>query len=152
MKIKTYGFFDATISKVVISYIAQVKKIILLADDDADDQQLLSEALAETDDRFILHAVSSAKEVMAYLIKDLVRMPHLIILDYNMPDNNGAEILDMIKSREALKDIPILIWSTSDSTIYKRLCEEKGAMGYFQKPNSFKGLLDITNKMISYAM
>jgi len=127
-----------------------VKKIILLADDDFDDQMLLSEALQLTNDQFELHAVSSGREAMAFLRNFPDPIPDLVILDYNMPDNNGAEVLDMINSNDELRKIPVLVWSTSDSLIYKRICAEKGARSYFKKPNSFKDLLTIIRKMLTF--
>lgn len=122
-----------------------------MADDDADDQQLLSEAVQLTDPSFSLHSVSSAREAMAYLDNLISSPPSLIILDYNMPDNNGAEVLDMLRSHAAFAGIPVLVWSTSDSSVYKRICEEKGARAYFQKPTSFRELLEITRLMIGFA-
>lgn len=126
-------------------------RVILLADDDADDQQLLTEAVQLTDPGFSLFTVSSAREAMAYLDSHRSAPPSLIILDYNMPDNNGAEVLDMLRSLDALSEIPVLVWSTSDSSVYKRICEEKGARAYFQKPTSFRELLEITRHMIGFA-
>jgi CheY-like chemotaxis protein len=128
-----------------------VKKIVLLADDDYDDQQLFAEALQMTDSEFLLHSVSSARDVLAYLNSQEVRQPSLVILDYNMPDQNAAEILALVRSNSLFSTIPVLVWSTSDASIYKKLCMEKGANAYFQKPNSFGELVDTTRQMLTYA-
>jgi CheY-like chemotaxis protein len=61
-------------------------------------------------------------------------LPQLLIVDYNMPDHTGAEFLDILRQHPENETIPGVIWSTSDSEMFKTVCEQKGALQYFKKP------------------
>ncbi|HYE55212.1 MAG TPA: response regulator [Chitinophagaceae bacterium] len=126
-------------------------KIILLADDDQDDQELLREAFLITAPGAILNTVSFGKEVLDYLRNaGDENLPALIILDYNMPDLNGAEVLQKLYADARYQHIPTVIWSTSDATLYKELCEQHGAREYFHKPHKFEDILELTRQMMRY--
>jgi CheY-like chemotaxis protein len=126
-------------------------KIILLADDDLDDQQLLEEAFLLLEKDAAIHTVSSAKEVLEYLQTcPKEELPHLIVLDFNMPDFTGAEVLELIYAHTDYKKIPVVVWSTSNSPFHKSLCEEKGAVQYFSKPNSFIEISQLASKMLRF--
>ncbi len=124
-------------------------KIILVADDDFDDLEMLEEVFLKIEKNAIVHTVSCGKEVLAFLTgchaKDL---PCLIVLDYNMPDLTGAQLTELISSNEAYKHIPLLVWSTSNSPVYKRECELKGAREYFYKPNDFGQVIEMARQML----
>lgn len=128
-----------------------MKKTFLLVDDDRDDQQLLAEAFQATHQEVELLAFSSAREALHYLGLRDNALPHLLILDYNMPDHNGAELLDMIAAQPALSGIPVVVWSTSDSGKYREICERKGARAYFRKPELFQELVALTLEIFPYA-
>ena len=132
-------------------YLAGVKTIFLLADDDADDQQLLTEALQRTNPQIILRAVSSVRDALLYLKNHPQELPQLLIVDYNMPDHTGAEFLDILREYPEYQTIPVVIWSTSDSEMFKSVCEQKGALQYFKKPEQFSDLLALSQSLIQYA-
>lgn len=132
-------------------YIAVVKTTFLLADDDADDQQLLAEALQRTNPHIILRAVSSVREALAYLKDHSSELPQLLIVDYNMPDYTGAEFLDILAAHPAYRNIPVVIWSTSDAEMFKSVCEQKGALQYFKKPEQFSDLLILSEALMQFA-
>src|SRR5678816_3409905 len=91
-------------------------KFILLGEDDPDDQELLTEVFSSIDNSFTLLFVNSGQEVLSALekLKD-EQQPCLIVLDYNMPGLNGADILRELGTNERYKHIPRIIWSTSTS-------------------------------------
>src|SRR5206468_9601559 len=65
---------------------------ILLADDDIDDQELLAEAFYEVEPSIVLHSFSTGTKFMEYLEGlSPVNLPHLILLDYNIPEMNGPQ-------------------------------------------------------------
>ena len=67
-------------------------KVIFIADDDADDRELLEEAILSIENNTVVHAASSGKEVLTHLQNSQDKdLPCLIILDYNMPDLNGHQ-------------------------------------------------------------
>lgn len=128
-----------------------MKKTFLLVDDDRDDQQLLAEAFQATHQEVEIRAVSSAREALQYLELHHNTLPHLLIVDYNMPDHNGAELLDMIAAQPDLSRIPVVVWSTSDSGRYREICERKGARAYFRKPERFQDLVALTVEIFPHA-
>jgi CheY-like chemotaxis protein len=77
-------------------------------------------------------------------------MPCLIILDYNMPGMNGAEILKRLPKNERLHEVPKIIWSTSNAATYKKVCMESGASDYLVKPSKIKDLENMIRHMLSY--
>ena len=124
-------------------------KYILLVEDDPDDQELLKEVFASIDNSFILKFINHGKEILSYLEKNKNNKPCLIVLDYNMPGLNGAEILREINTTDHYDDIPKIIWSTSGSEKFKSVCLELGASDYILKPSSAKDLENIVHYMLS---
>jgi CheY-like chemotaxis protein len=126
-------------------------KFILVGEDDEDDQEMLTEVFSSIDKSFILLFVDNGKEVLSALgkLRD-DQMPCLVILDYNMPGLNGAEIVKEIGQNERYKDIPKIVWSTSGSDKFKKLCLDLGAVDYVIKPSNHTDLEKIARHMISF--
>lgn len=125
-------------------------KFILLGEDDPDDQEMLKDVFSDIDNSFILFFVNNGREVLSALEKlDDDQMPCLIVLDYNMPELNGADILKEIGTNERYKNIPKIVWSTSDSNKFKKICLELGAADYVIKPSNIMGLEKIARHMLS---
>lgn len=130
---------------------------ILMADDDADDRRLTQEALEEgrliNDVRF----VDNGEELMDYLHRsgryaapaDAPR-PGLILLDLNMPRKDGRTVLKEIKSDPDLRQIPVVVLTTSkaDEDIYKSY--DLGVNSYIVKPVTFEALVDILQTLEKY--
>ena len=117
------------------------QKFILIADDDQEDLELLSEVLLQLEENTKLHMVSNGSMVLAFLEKAKDdELPSLIVLDYNMPNMNGAEVLEQLSKDPRYKKIPKIIWSTSNNSSYIKECMEKGATTYFVKPATHKNL------------
>jgi CheY-like chemotaxis protein len=116
-------------------------KRIFLADDDADDISLFDEALREIDASIEFTAAENGKELIDKLTGSKIA-PQVIFLDVNMPEMNGWEALDTIKETSALKDIPVIMYSTSSSTKDGRRAIESGALGFYEKPTSYVKLKD----------
>lgn len=126
-------------------------KLILIGEDDIDDEELLKELFSSVDSTFSLHFVENGRKVIEHLstLPDN-HLPCLIILDYNMPELNGANILKELKDQQRYKQIPKIIWSTSQTESYKRKCLELGADDYIIKPARVNELLDTIRYMISF--
>ena len=124
---------------------------ILLADDDRDDLELLEEAFLSLDPSLLLSKVTSGREGLDYLNNcDDNMLPCLIVLDYNMPDFTGAEILETILKEDRYKKIPSVIWSTSNTNLYKEISIQRGAKQYFQKPQDFVGIITLAQQMLQF--
>src|SRR6266487_683666 len=114
MKLKELGNFPKIFTATDIQKKSKAA-LFLLADDDADDQQLFKEALNEIDKSIRCLTASSGEEALNKLKTDLKQLPDYIFLDLNMPRMNGLECLVEIKKTNTLKHIPVIIYSTSSA-------------------------------------
>ena len=122
----------------------------MLGEDDVDDQELLTEVFSSVDASFRLLFVDSGKHIVALLEKlHDDQLPCLIVLDYNMPGLNGADILKELNEYSRYATIPRIIWSTSGSDTFKNKCLELGAVDYVIKPSNMKGLVEAAQYMLS---
>lgn len=110
---------------------------ILLADDDLDDCLFFKDALDELSISTSFKAVYDGEQLMSYLKEKKNELPSVLFLDLNMPRKNGFACLEEIKHSKSLKQIPVIIFSTSyDETIADRLYKN-GAHYYICKPGDF---------------
>ena len=123
---------------------------ILLAEDDLDDQELLVVAFCSLNDSLDVIAVSSGKKLFS-LLESLPdgKYPCLIVLDYNLPEMNGSEILARINETPRFEKVTKVIWSTSNSPLYEKVCLEQGAKAYLVKPSDLQGLKNMASLMLS---
>src|SRR6476620_7146766 len=98
---------------------------ILWADDDIDDLMLMRHVLQDLGDDYNITEVHNGQEALDYLEDSKVKdeLPCLIILDMNMPILDGKETLAKLKKDEALKDIPVVFFTTSSSQMDKMYCK-----------------------------
>lgn len=131
--------------------------LILMADDDADDCMLTKEALSESRLANDLRFVYDGEELMDYLCHRgkfqapaSAPRPGLILLDLNMPRKDGREALREIKSNPALRQIPIVVLTTSkaEEDIFRTY--DLGANSYIIKPVTFEGLVSVIKTLGHY--
>src|ERR1044072_8474795 len=129
---------------------------ILIAEDDADDRFLLQAAFEENGFTDKLHFVENGVEVLDYLQSladsNATNFPRFILLDLNMPKKDGREVLKELKQHTQLKNIPVVIFSTTNNEQEMRRCYELGANSYITKPNNFEHLLKIVANLRGYWM
>lgn len=131
---------------------AENKLRLLMADDDAEDLELMEDAFSETaqGDDLHLYKLDDGKRVVDYLehLPDEA-LPCLIILDYNMPGMKGSEVLSKLCQLPRYEKIPKVILSTSSAPIHIEECKRNGSAAYFVKPNNLDELKDLAQKMIA---
>lgn len=106
---------------------------VLVVDDDADDHQLLREAIGKNIPETIVESVYDGDEALKYL-STCSEVPDLIVLDINMPRLNGADTLSLIRENKHLKNIPVAVFTVSTSPEHRQLMLEKGANAFYSKP------------------
>jgi len=130
---------------------------ILMADDDAEDQLMATEILAEcrwpTDQRFVEHG----EELMDYLLRrreysEWARSPRpgLVLLDLNMPRKDGREALKEIKADHALRQIPIVVLTTSRNEEDIYYSYDHGLCSFITKPRTIDSLVETLNTLSRY--
>ena len=117
-------------------------KNILLIDDDQDDQEIFVNALDKITNDLEYVAYTNASEALSKLEKKELT-PDVIFLDLNMPIMSGQEFLKEIKSKVSLRQIPIIIFSTSSNPATIAETKELGAHNFITKPNKFHALVDL---------
>lgn len=106
---------------------------ILLADDDPDDRFFFDLVLKDLAIPTQLTTVEDGVKLMDYLIKHSDKRPDVLFLDLNMPRKNGSECLTEIKNKPKLKDLPVIIYSTSLHEDIADILYKKGAHYYIRK-------------------
>lgn len=124
---------------------------ILLADDDIDDCHFFNEALEVLPVDTKLKIVNDGVELMAYLSENTEQLPHVLFLDINMPRKNGFECLSEIKHHEQLKDLPVVMFSTSNERDKINILFKNGADVYIRKPSNFAQLVQVINHALPMA-
>lgn len=124
--------------------------IILIADDDLDDLELLEEMLLHLNEHTTVHTVTSGREITQFITNcEPDYLPHLIVLDYNIPDMNGLDIFRVIQGYSYLRHVPVVFWSTSNATSLKAACEQAGAYTFVTKPTSVQDVQAFAQQLIS---
>jgi len=125
---------------------------ILIADDDSDDIQLTKDCLDVNNLPVHVNDVGDGQILLDHLRKmtevaNAKELPQLILLDINMPRKNGFEALEELKQNEALRKIPVVIFSTSRATKDVERAYELGASCFVNKPNSIEEWCDKMGKL-----
>jgi CheY-like chemotaxis protein len=79
-----------------------------------------------------------------------VPRPGIILLDLNLPETDGRDVLRQIKSDQSLKSIPVVVFTTSDSEKDISECYSSGANSYITKPVDLERLLDVMSMLRTY--
>jgi CheY-like chemotaxis protein len=130
---------------------------VLLADDDPDDRMLVEEAFSEIDSSYDLRFVDDGEELMDYLrhegrfLEDTAApKPALILLDLNMPKKDGREAASEIKADPALRQIPIVVLTTSTSEEDVLHTYGVGVNSFVSKPVTFEGMLALAREVSNF--
>lgn len=126
---------------------------ILLADDDADDRLLFDEVFTDLpESEYKLITAENGDGVIAYLEDEPNddELPHLIILDQNMPLRSGKETLIYLKAASRYRHIPVIIYSTYNDKTFIADCEALGVNAVVSKPDSYEGYVKMINTFLKY--
>jgi len=106
---------------------------VLLADDDRDDRYFFEKVLKGLLIPTKLKMVNDGAQLMDYLSKNIDSLPDVLFLDNNMPRKTGAQCLIEIKGDEKLKEIPVIMCSTSSGYDFANEFYKNGAHYYLHK-------------------
>jgi len=121
---------------VVAAVMAKVS--VLLVEDSPGDARLILEAFKESKIDTDVHVVEDGVEAIAFLKQEGLyaneTRPDLILLDLNLPRKDGREVLSEIKNDDDLKQIPVLVLTTSNQTQDIITSYERHANSFITKP------------------
>jgi CheY-like chemotaxis protein len=124
-------------------------RTVLMADDDADDCLLTRDAFRRGQVREELRCVGDGEA----LIKDLRSRgdkPTLILLDLNMPRMNGIEALKEIKADPDLREIPVVVLTTSSAEDDIAKSYQLGANSFITKPHGLESYQEMVKSLSRY--
>jgi CheY-like chemotaxis protein len=123
--------------------------IILLADDDMDDCLFFKEAVEELSLPAQLSTIHDGEQLMRHLNDETNELLDVLFLDLNMPRKNGFECLSEIKGNQRLKQLPVIIFSTSFEQGVVNLLYKNGAQYFLRKPSEFLQFKKIIHQTIN---
>jgi CheY-like chemotaxis protein len=110
---------------------------LLLVDDDSDDVSIFREALQEVDPAIGFHSAKNGIVALEFLLDYHTVNPALVFIDINMPQMNGWQCLAELKKHNTLKQIPIVMYSTTALKTDMQKALDMGALALYQKPERY---------------
>jgi CheY-like chemotaxis protein len=130
---------------------SKAKNIVFYADDDTDDLELVREAFYKYTNNVEVITAKDGVQALSYLksLNEDTPLPCLIILDVNMPLLNGRDVLNKIKEMAHLFSVPVVLFSTSSSTLDKEFAKKYDA-GFVTKPLDISQMEMITEMFVDH--
>jgi CheY-like chemotaxis protein len=122
---------------------------LLLVDDDAIETMKFERALVKLNLNHKLTCLKNGAQALDYL-EATSQPPDVILLDLHMPIINGIEFLEATTKHPAIRCIPKVILSTSNSEKEKESCYFRGAAGYIVKPLKYEDYVQTIARILNY--
>ena len=123
---------------------------LLLVEDDQIDARTVRRALEELGVADSMVHLTNGEEAMDYLRSAVNETPCLILLDLNMPRMNGVELLREIKGDPALRQIPVVVLTTSNEDRDVLGTFEHSVAGYMVKPLDYRRFVQTLHAITEY--
>ena len=130
---------------------------VLTVDDSEDDTLLFQRACRKIEVSFGLYTVNDGQRGIDYISgadafanRQQYPLPDLLLLDLKMPKKNGFEVLEWVREQSVSKNLPVIIFTSSENDGDIQQAYEKGANWYVMKPVNYNDLLKIANTINSY--
>jgi two-component system, chemotaxis family, response regulator Rcp1 len=126
---------------------------ILLVEDSPSDVRLVREALKQAPLEVEITLARDGVEAMEHLHKSeagLVNRPDIILLDLNLPRKNGREVLAEVKASPKLKQIPVLVMTSSKADEDITQAYNLNANCYITKPSDLQDYVDVVNSIENF--
>ena len=124
---------------------------VLLVEDDPADVLLIEEAFADNKVRNRLHVVSDGVEALQFLRREGqyadAPQPDLVLLDLNLPRMDGREVLAAVKADERLRQIPVVVLTTSKAEEDVLRSYKLHANAYVTKPVDFDRFIEVVRQI-----
>lgn len=118
-------------------------KNIVFIDDDEDDRMVFGDVIRKLYPEMLYNDFSNAEDAISYLECDVIMSPDVVFLDINMPLKDGFYVLRNIKKKERLKNIPVIMFSTSKNPADMEKAKKLGAVGFAVKPSEISVLSSV---------
>ena len=127
---------------------------ILLVEDNEGDVGIIEEVFKETNFRNTLHVAEDGEEAILFLYSEGKfsgsQHPDLILLDLNLPKKDGREVLREIKEDSNLKNIPVIVLTTSTAEKDILRAYDLHANAYITKPLDYNQFLTVVESIVNF--
>jgi two-component system response regulator len=130
---------------------------VLLVEDSPADQEILRRAFQQSAPGHDLRSVLDGESAMKYLLRreDFIEggdapRPSLILLDLNLPNLSGREVLERVRANPDLRHIPVVILTTTQAPHEIAECYRLGANCFLTKPSSFTEFADLIGRTCDF--
>lgn len=127
---------------------------ILIAEDEQTDAFFLQHAFEKAPAEYNVHVVHDGEHAIDFLLNrsgyGAAPRPKMILMDINMPRKSGLEVLQEIKSTDAIKDIPVIMYSSSSVPADIRESYKNYANAYVQKPEGVDKMIEFINTLSTF--
>ncbi|WP_439134222.1 response regulator [Pseudomaricurvus sp.] len=130
---------------------SEIELHLVFVDDDLDDQYLLMQAIKDIKHRVQLSFFDSGVAFLDQLeILMKGSLPIVVLLDLNLPPMGGMEILKQLRSRAETRGLPVVIYSTSNSSRDIKEAYEQGANTFLIKPSRHSEAVSLMQTLCDY--
>lgn len=134
-----------------------LSRTILLIEDNPDDEELTIMALEKVGVPHELRVLNDGQEVLDFLSKmnteqaeELNNFPRVIFLDLNLPKISGFEVLRALRSKPLLKNIPVVVLTSSKEESDIATSYKLGANSYIRKPIAYNQFINVVQQLMAY--
>ena len=142
---------------IVSSVSLRVQPPLLIIEDSNEDFEAFQRFLRQSSLTIPVYRCLNGDQALAYLYRtdrytdpESAPRPGLILLDLNLPGNDGREVLRRIKQDDDLKSVPIVIFTTSNNPKDIEACYRQGVNSYIIKPMDFSLLKRSIQTLLEY--
>lgn len=126
-------------------------KTVLLVEDNPGDTRLVEEAFREVSIDATLRTVPDGGEMLDFLHQreeyESAPFPDLVLLDLNLPSTHGTELLERIRDDPELRQLPVVILTSSADREDIRACYRNNANAYLTKPTSHDEIVSLVRSL-----
>ena len=124
---------------------------IIMIEDDEGHARLIEKNIRRAGISNDIHHFTDGTTALTYLYEDAAGPAHngpaLILLDLNLPDMSGTDILARVKSNDRLKRTPVVVLTTTDDKVEIQRCYDLGCNVYITKPVNYESFADAIRQL-----
>lgn len=137
--------------------ISEVCEPLLIAEDSDEDFVTLQRLMQRMQVSNPIYRCTDGDSVLDFLHRvgdyqdpNAAPRPSVILLDLNLPGTDGRDVLEQLKQDQCLREIPIVVFTTSSNPKDIEFCYQKGANGYLVKPVNAHALQKTVQAFVEY--
>ena len=122
-------------------------RALMIIDDDSDDRTIFAQSVSKVNADLVCMQASNGSDGIQKLLQSST-LPDYVFVDVNMPNMTGFEVLTKIRGNEKLKDLKVIMYTTSNQRSTIETAKNLGADGYFTKPEEVGTLVSYLSDLV----